>query len=90
MYTLLLRFVLMLLSASLVFFGGCVRSSQPSNFNVLTPLASSERLPPLPGGERGLSLGVGPVTLPPYLDRPEIVTRPSQYVLGVANLLVAG
>jgi uncharacterized protein len=34
--------------------------------------APSEAMPALPSD---LTLGVGPVTLPPYLDRPQLVTR---------------
>jgi uncharacterized protein len=44
----------------------------PSRFFVLTPLSDSA--PAAPGGHVG-SLGLGPVHLPRYLDRPEMVTR---------------
>jgi uncharacterized protein len=44
----------------------------PSRFFVLTPL--SDPAPAVPGEHVG-SLGVGPVRLPGYLDRPEMVTR---------------
>jgi uncharacterized protein len=48
--------------------------SQPTRFYTLAPLveAPSEAMPALPSD---LTLGVGPVTLPPYLDRPQLVTR---------------
>jgi uncharacterized protein len=35
--------------------------------------------------ERGLAIGIGPVTLPKYLDRPQIVTFTSPYALNVAE-----
>ena len=44
----------------------------PSRFFVLTGLPDAA---PSPGGERVASLGVGPVRLPRYLDRLEMVTR---------------
>jgi uncharacterized protein len=48
--------------------------SQPTRFYTLAALpdAPPEAMPALPSD---LSVGVGPVTLPPYLDRPQLVTR---------------
>ena len=47
--------------------------SQPTRFYTLSGLvAEREALPALPPD---LTVGVGPVTLPPYLDRPQLVTR---------------
>jgi uncharacterized lipoprotein YmbA len=55
---------------------GCnLTTSQLTHFYVLTPLAPADRLPPIAGEPLELALGVGPVTLPRYLDRPQIVTR---------------
>jgi uncharacterized lipoprotein YmbA len=51
---------------------GC-SSNKPARFYVLTPLAA----PNDHVGQAGPSLGVGPVVIPQYLDRPEIVTRSS-------------
>jgi uncharacterized lipoprotein YmbA len=45
-----------------------------SRFYVLTSLAESGR-EPVRAADRDLSLGVGPVTLAPYLDRTTLVTR---------------
>ena len=44
-----------------------------SRYFVLTPIAHVER----DGGEprRDLAVGLGPITFPPYLDRPEVVSR---------------
>ena len=52
---------------------GCA-DSQPTRFYTLAavPDAPSEALPALPAD---LAVGIGPVTLPPYLDRPQLVTR---------------
>lgn len=54
---------------------GCAGESQPSRFYVLTyPTEAAE-----PGNttsmREGLGLGVGPVELPQYLDRPQFVRR---------------
>ena len=46
--------------------------SQPSNFYTLSSL---ERAPN--AGTEGPAVGVGPISLPKYLDRPQIVTRSS-------------
>jgi uncharacterized lipoprotein YmbA len=44
----------------------------PSRFFTLTPIAEPG---PNPGALAGHVLGIGPITFPPYLDRPELVTR---------------
>jgi uncharacterized lipoprotein YmbA len=48
--------------------------SQPTRFYTLAALpgAPAEAMPALTSD---LTVGVGPVTLPPYLDRPQVVTR---------------
>jgi uncharacterized lipoprotein YmbA len=52
--------------------GGC-GTTPPAKFFLLSPTAT----PPAsaPDGARARRLGVGPVDLPEYLDRPQIVTR---------------
>lgn len=67
-----LRVVLIALTSMV----GCnLTTSQLTHFYVLTPLARSDRPQPIAGDRLELALGVGPVTLPRYLDRPQIVTR---------------
>lgn len=66
----------LLLGAILVWGGGCLGgASAPTRFYTLVPVA----VPPTEAspitGDRGPAIGVGPVTLPGYLDRREIVTR---------------
>ena len=52
---------------------GCTQS-QPTRFYTLSGLASaSDETLPAPASD--LTVGVGPVTLPAYLDRPQLVTR---------------
>ena len=48
--------------------------SQPSNFYTLSSL---ERPDGVQAAAQGPAIGVGPITLPKYLDRPQIVTRSS-------------
>jgi len=55
-----------------------------SRFFALTSLAEAEAVRKSPGAEN-LSLGVGPVRLPGYLDRDELVTRLSQNRFAVAE-----
>ena len=47
---------------------------QPTRFYTLSPLVASSRGAP-PTTMPDLTVGVGPVTLPTYLDRPQLVTR---------------
>jgi len=56
-------------------------SSTPSRFYVLTPLAAGKptHAPDGPG------IGVGPVVVPQYLDRPQVVTRSSDNRLDVGE-----
>jgi uncharacterized protein len=59
--------------AGLLALAGCA-NGQPTRFYTLSALADA------PGGTPRanlpeLTVGVGPVTLPPYLDRPQLVTR---------------
>jgi uncharacterized lipoprotein YmbA len=66
---------LLALPAILALSGGCLGRSDPTRFYVLegVPRPSAAVPPAQPG--RGLAIGVGPVTLPRYLERPSIVTR---------------
>jgi uncharacterized lipoprotein YmbA len=48
--------------------------NQPTRFYTLSPLTDASDGKP-PKALADLTIGVGPVTLPPYLDRPQLVTR---------------
>jgi uncharacterized protein len=50
--------------------GGC-NNAPPTRFYVLSTLADQPAITP----GRGIAIGIGPVTLPQYLNRPQIVTR---------------
>ena len=63
---------------------GC-GSSNPTHFYVLTPSPSSEALGLASLAARGPSIGLGPVSLPAYLDRPQIVSRASRTKLHMGD-----
>jgi uncharacterized lipoprotein YmbA len=46
-----------------------------SKFYLLTPMADTAAPTTAQGAGGGFTIGLGPIKLPPYLDRPEIVTR---------------
>jgi len=57
---------------------GCIGTSQPSRFYTLNSLRSPEPVPHLTSTGQGTIVAIGPVLIPDYLDRPEIVTRTGQ------------
>ncbi len=72
-----LRPVLAILSVLLMTLTGCA-TSQSSKFYMLESMSGTI---PVDGGapfDRSVSVGLGPVTIPDYLDRPQIVTRTNQ------------
>src|SRR5919109_1073251 len=77
-----LAFVALSVGTSLLI-GGC--ASQPSRFYLLSAPPSAEPVPLGTSGGQGATIGVGPVTLPRYLDRPQIVTQTSPYELKLAE-----
>jgi uncharacterized protein len=54
---------------SLLFLCGC-STSKPPNYFILHSLQSEA-----PGAENDLTIGVGPIKIPEYLDRPQMATR---------------
>jgi len=53
---------------------GCAVTT-PARFYLLEPLAGADSTAGRPGAQGALTLGIGPVSLPEYLNRPQIVTR---------------
>jgi uncharacterized protein len=82
MRPMVLALVAVTLGASLMG-GGC--TSQPSRFYLLSASPSTEAASLDTSGQQGPTIGVGPVTLPRYVDRPQIVTRTSPYEIKVAE-----
>jgi len=60
----------------------CLGTSRPSRFYTLQPVEVRERPPPI---APELTLAVGPVELPDYIDRPQIVTRSGSNELLIAE-----
>ena len=77
--------VLVLSGVALLVLSGCLGSTPPTQLYLL-PSLTAPAPPPAAAGPRVLTLGVGPVTVPPYLDRPQLVTRTSRAKLTLADL----
>jgi len=63
---------------------GCA-NTQPTHFYLLRGMEASERSTMLEAKNSSLSLGLGPISLPKYLDRPQIVTRISSHEIDLAE-----
>jgi uncharacterized protein len=63
--------------------GAC--ASTPSRFYMLNTLAPSPEMSSASQAERGPVIGLGPITFPKYLDRPQIVSRASPYQLALGE-----
>ncbi len=74
-----------LLCTAMLLLNGCA-STGPTRFYVLSPLGG-DHAGECPDG-RTLSLGIGPLEVPRYLDRPQIMTRtgPNEMVLAEFDL----
>jgi uncharacterized lipoprotein YmbA len=66
---------------------GCVAGgpSQPSRFYALTPLDITKPAASKEAGEQSVAVGVGPVEIPEYLNRAQIVTRLTENELKVSE-----
>ena len=76
--------VLMILCVLLVTLGGCA-GTPPSKFYMLESIARGPAPPGTVTLDRAVSIGLGPVTLPDYLDRSQIVTRTDQNTVQLAE-----
>jgi uncharacterized protein len=65
--------IVVALLALVVCLSACAGKSASSKFYVLSPLPQSKL-----SGADGASIGVFPVSMPDYLDRPQVVTRVSE------------
>ncbi len=63
---------------------GCV-NTQPTHFYLLRAMDSSTNSVMLETKKSGVSLGLGPISFPKYLDRPHIVTRISSHEIDLAE-----
>lgn len=79
-----LRFLLFLLGLSLLILAGCARTL-PAQFYVLSPMAGTVLKESIRRDITGFTLEIGPVEIPEYLDRPQIVTRANEHELRLAE-----
>jgi len=63
----------------------CAGTSPPTRYYLLNPIPSSDTDPSVDAPQTLPSLGIGPVSLPDYLDRPQIVTRRNPNTLYLAD-----
>ena len=80
MLTLPIRIRLLLIAVTLLALVGC-GTTRPSNFYQLDEPAAIR----LSGLERGIAVGVGPVNVPSYLDRPQVVVRGAGHKLEISE-----
>ena len=62
---------------------GCNATSQPSKFYLLNSLSAAEQA--MVKAHTELAIGIGPLDIPEYVDRPQIVTRISENELNLAE-----
>ncbi len=80
MNTAYIRIRICVIAAALLAVAGC-GTTPPSTFYQLSETASTQ----LSGLERGIAIGVGPVNVAPYLDRPQIVIRGAGHKLELSE-----
>jgi uncharacterized lipoprotein YmbA len=76
------RLALVTLLVSPIGLGAC--ASTPSRFYILDTLSASETIPGTAPAQ-GPVIGVGPITVPKYLDRPQIITRSGRNQLALGE-----
>jgi len=69
-----------MITAMLFAVAGCATTPPPTFYQLEEPASTQ-----LSGLERGIAIGVGPVNLPAYLDRPQIVTRAEAHKLRLSE-----
>ena len=72
------------LGIGLLAWSGCA-GSRPAKFYTLNPLGANGEIPKVAPAERGIAVAVGPVAIPDYLDRPQILTRSGPRELKLAE-----
>jgi len=74
-----------ILGAVMALLWGCASTTQPSKFYVLSVLTQPEATTQVTTSNADMLIGIGPVTLPAYLNRSQIVTRTSENELKLAE-----
>ena len=70
---------------SLVLTAGCAGTSQPSRFYLLSTMPEADAKSYEMADEKGVAIGVGPVTVAEHLDRPQIIRRESRNKLDLSE-----
>ncbi|MFC1823582.1 membrane integrity-associated transporter subunit PqiC [Thermodesulfobacteriota bacterium] len=78
------RFFLCIFVILWVALAGCA-GSPPSRFYMVNSLPQTKEATQPKTGERCITLGIGPINVPAYVDRPQIVTRISPNELQLAE-----
>ena len=76
-YILLSHTSISLILVFLLFLTGC-GTTKSSRFYTLNSLKTQDTAQKTTSSDRDLSIGIGPVSIPDYLERPQIVSRTSQ------------
>ena len=79
------RLAKVLFLVTLISLCGCLGRSQPTRFYLLQPITASPPAAPAAGKVEDMRIGVGPITLPEYVDRPQIVTLVGPHELDLAE-----
>ena len=66
-----------LFAVTVILLAGCVGTSPSVEFYTLSPLIGLQQEPHARAAGQNIAIGVGPVEIPKFLDRPQIVTRTS-------------
>jgi uncharacterized lipoprotein YmbA len=75
---------LSLLLVPLLVIAGCARTL-PAQFYVLNPMVQTVMEKSIRKDTPGFTLAIGPVEIPEYLDRPQIITRANEHELTLAE-----
>lgn len=65
-------------------FAGCT-STPPASFYTLSSIATKDTQQRVGSNEKPITISLGPVSFPEFLDRPQVVTRTSRNTLKIAD-----
>jgi hypothetical protein len=74
------RILTLMIAAALFAVSGCATTPPPTFYQLEEPASTH-----MSGAERGIAIGVGPVDLAAYLDRPQIVSRVAAHKLQLSE-----
>ena len=77
--------IVVILCVGIAILSGCASTTQPSKFYVLSPSPQSEVPKKTTKSYTGMPIIIGPITLPAYLNRSQIVTRTTENELNLAE-----